>query len=717
MKMLVLRWKQIKINHMNNKFKKVHCTSYRARYKFNLLNEEFIDENILISYLEKIPDVNSVRVNKKAASIIFDFYDESVCSEIDDVLGSLSIEDLLNDSSDASVCVSHISEEAPSLKGVVRASSALIMERFISNNTLKATLTTGAAMPMLIDGVKELFTEGLTSKVLESAAVGVSVFRKDYLAANSTNAMLELGEYIEETTVHKSDDLLKELSKPNVKEAWLETEIDGKITEILIPAEDIKIGDIIIVGAGSTIPIDGHIVSGDASVNQVSMTGEAEPVSKARGDRVISGTVIEDGRLKIWAECIGNDTATQRIKHYIENSLNEKSSVQLKATKLANKLVPVTLGLAGVSYLISKDFERVASVLQADYSCALKLATPVAFKSTISKAGHNGIMIKGAKSVEALAGADTFVFDKTGTLTSGELEVMSIDSYDSKWSEEDILNLTASTEEHYFHPVAEAVVKAAKEKGFVHMHHEEVEFIVAHGVKTEVDKKTVIIGSRHFLEDDENISFKKYEKEIAKSLEDGRTLLYISYNGKLLGTIGLSDHVRHNTKKAISDLRKLGVKNIIMLTGDTKEKALIISEELGIDEVYGSLLPNDKARIVKELMADGKKVAFIGDGINDAPALISADVGISMSKGADIAKATADVSLLKDDIEAVVEAKAFANNTMKLINKNFNATVGINSLILAGATFGLFSPIVTAVLHNGTTIGLLLNSIRGVKTN
>lgn len=527
--------------------------------------------------------------------------------------------------------------------------------------------------------------------------------------------MLELGEYIEETTVHKSDDLLKELAKPNVEEAWIEKIVKGKVTEVLVKSSEIKTGDVVIVGVGNTVPVDGHILDGSASVNEVSMTGEAEPIMKQRGDRVISGTIVEDGRLRIWAEYVGADTATQRIKHYIENSLNEKSSVQLKATKLADKLVPVTLGLAGTSYLLTKDFERMASILQADYSCALKLATPVAFKTTISKAGHNGIMIKGAKSIESLSSADTFVFDKTGTLTEGELEVISVESYDEQWSEEDLLNLTASTEEHYFHPVAEAVVKAAKEKGFVHMHHEEVEFIVAHGVKTEVEGKQVVIGSRHFLEDDEKIDFGNAKTRIQKSLDNGKTLLYIGFDGKLLGTISLADNLRKNAKASIKRLRELGVKNIVMLTGDTKKKASMIAEELDIDEVRAELLPTDKAKIVKELMDEGKKVAFVGDGINDAPALISAHVGISMSRGADIAKATADVSLLKDDIAAVVEAKELANDTMKLINNNFNATVGINSAILAGATFGLFSPIQTAVLHNGTTIGLLLNSIKGVK--
>ena len=700
---------------MHKKFIKVHQTTFRARYKLELLKNEFIDEDILKDYFLELDFVKSVRINKKAYSIIFELK-QTDFSRLEKILEKLNLDTLLKycEKKETTVCVSCIKSENPSINGILLASGALIAERLVTNNYLKATITTLATTPLLIDGAKELLKEGLTSHVLEAGAVAISIFRKDYFAANSTNAMLELGEYIEETTVHKSDDLLKELAKPNIEEAWVEKNIDGKITEVLMRTENINVGDIVVIATGNTIAVDGHIIDGNGTINQVSMTGEATPVIKYRGDRVLSGTIVEEGRFRVWAEHVGANTATQRIKHYIENSLNEKSSVQLKANKLADKLVPVTLGLATAAYIFTRDFERVASVLQADYSCALKLATPVSFKSTISKAGHNGIMIKGAKSIEALASADTFVFDKTGTLTAGELEVVSVDSYDKNWSSDELLNLTASTEEHYFHPVAEAVVKAAKERGFIHMHHEEVQFIVAHGVKTEIKGKSVIIGSRHFLEDDEKIDFSSYHKEINESLEKSDTLLYIGYDGKLLGTIGLSDELRLNSKEAIKKLKTLGVKNIVMLTGDIKDKALKIANELGIDEVRAELLPHEKADIVKELMKQGKKVAFIGDGINDAPALISSHVGISMSKGADIAKATADISLLKDDINAVVEAKDYANKTMNLINTNFNATVGINSGILAGATFGLFSPIITAILHNGTTIGLLLNSIKGV---
>lgn len=694
-----------------HKIRLIHQTPQRLRYSINALKH--ISTYTLLNDLKKIEGVSEVRINAKIGSVVF----EGKNLDANALLAHLQAldSDLYN------VCDTSINacfndrDEKPSMQGILRSSMALLFQPFIPQPNVKLAVSTLASIPLLKEGTMELFREGLTSKVLEAMAVGVSLARRDYTAANSTNVMLEIGEYIEETTVHKSDDLIKELAKPNVDEAWIEVDVEGKITQKRISTSDVKIGDIVIVGAGDTIPIDGHIIDGTASVNQVSMTGEAEPVKKERGSRVISGTVVEAGRIRIWAEQVGNDTATQRIRHYIKSSLDEKSSIGLKATRLADKLVPVTLGLAGVSYLLRRDMASVAAVLQADYSCALKLATPVAFKNSLSIAGHHGILIKGAKVLEALSFVDTFVFDKTGTLTHGELEVVEICSFDKAWSEDAILNLTASAEEHYFHPVAEAVVKAAKERGFVHMHHEEVEFIVAHGVRTQINGKEAIIGSRHFLEEDEQVSFRKHESKIVKCLENGKILLYIAYDNKLLGTIGMVDRVRENAKEALLKLKSLGVKEIVMLTGDVEDKAQALARELGIDTVYARLLPTDKASIVQALKKSGRHVAFVGDGINDAPALMNANVGISMYKGADIAKATADISLLKDDIEAVVEAKILANKTMARINSNFNVTVGINSIILAGAASGLLSPIKTAFLHNGTTIGLLLNSMQRIR--
>lgn len=659
------------------------------------------DESRLEARISEFRYAKSVRVNKKAKSVIIGF--ESNFDEIKEFIENLPIENF------------NKRKVSPNKSKIYKAATALAVTPFIADNGAKALSSLIAAAPLLKEGASEALKGGITSKVLEATAVGVSLARRDFLAANSTNLMLTIGEYMEESAVHRSDDLIKELARPNIEEVWIEVNNHGKKSLKKIATADVKVGDIVVVGAGESIGIDGYIVEGTASVNQVSMTGEAEPVKKERGDRVMSGTVVEDGRIKIWAESIASESATARIKSYIQSSLNEKSAVGLKATKLADKLVPVTLSLAGVSYLLSRDMTRVASVLQADYSCALKLATPVAFKSSISKAGRNGVLIKGAKAIEALASADTFVFDKTGTLTHGSLSVVKVHSFKKEFTEAQLLNLTASAEEHYFHPVAEAIVKAAREIGFHHIHHDEVEFIVAHGVKTYVGGKEVVIGSRHFLEDDEQISFSKHEKIIKNEVDSGLTLLYVGYDKELLGVIAMRDTMRENAAQTLAKLRKLGVKELIMLTGDVRSKAGQVASELGIDRVYANCLPTDKAGIIEQLKAEGKKVAFVGDGINDAPSLTKAHVGISMQKGADIAKATADISLLKDDIGSVAVAKDAANKTIKLINANFNATVGINSLILAGATFGFFNPIATAVLHNGTTIGLLANSMKGVK--
>ena len=659
------------------------------------------DESRLEARISEFRYAKSVRVNKKAKSVIIGF--ESNFDEIKEFIENLPIENF------------NKRKVSPNKSKIYKAATALAVTPFIADNGAKALSSLIAAAPLLKEGASEALKGGITSKVLEATAVGVSLARRDFLAANSTNLMLTIGEYMEESAVHRSDDLIKELARPNIEEVWIEVNNRGKKSLKKIATADVKVGDIVVVGAGESIGIDGYIVEGTASVNQVSMTGEAEPVKKERGDRVMSGTVVEDGRIKIWAESIASESATARIKSYIQSSLNEKSAVGLKATKLADKLVPVTLSLAGVSYLLSRDMTRVASVLQADYSCALKLATPVAFKSSISKAGRNGVLIKGAKAIEALASANTFVFDKTGTLTHGSLSVVKVHSFKKEFTEAQLLNLTASAEEHYFHPVAEAIVKAAREIGFHHIHHDEVEFIVAHGVKTYVGGKEVVIGSRHFLEDDEQISFSKHEKIIKNEVDSGLTLLYVGYDKELLGVIAMRDTMRENAAQTLAKLRKLGVKELIMLTGDVRSKAGQVASELGIDRVYANCLPTDKAGIIEQLKAEGKKVAFVGDGINDAPSLTKAHVGISMQKGADIAKATADISLLKDDIGSVAVAKDAANKTIKLINANFNATVGINSLILAGATFGFFNPIATAVLHNGTTIGLLANSMKGVK--
>lgn len=694
--------------------KLIHSTKNRARFKYSCLKDFRVNPMPLRIELDSLPEILNVRINTILNNIIVQYNGD--LERIQETIYQILLKHIkqcnIQKNEDSYLA---LRDEIPSSAEVVRATTALLVSPFLNSLPLKMGFSLIACFPLLVSGIKETWQNGINSRTLEAMAVAISLYLRDFKTANSTNFMLALGEYIEEITMYKSDDLIKELSKPTGGNAWIEVRDKNGISLKQVSSEELKIGDIVVIGAGETILIDGHIIKGEALVNQISMTGEATPTYKGRGDRVLSGTIVQEGNIRVWAESVGGDTAMARIKNYIEETLVQKSAKELSASKMADSLVPITLGLSIFSYLFTRDLMRAASVLQADYSCALKLTTPVAFKSAISSAGKEGIIIKGAKSLESLQMSEVFIFDKTGTLTKGDLEVLEVYSFSQEWNEDLILNLAASIEEHYFHPVAQAVVKAAKEKEFVHFHHDEVTFIVAHGVKSEINGKSVVIGSRHFLEDDEGISFIQHQNEIQKILKRGETPLFIGYDSKLLGVILLKDILRENSKRALERLRQSGVKEIIMLTGDTKQKAAQIAKELGINRYYAELLPTQKAEILEQIMQEGKKVAFVGDGINDAPALIKADTGIGMHKGADIAKASADVVLLRDDIEAVAEARELAIACLNKVQRNFKITVGINSLILGLATFGKLSAIQTAFAHNGTTIALLFNAIQKIK--
>ncbi|MCW2248579.1 heavy metal translocating P-type ATPase [Azospirillum fermentarium] len=585
---------------------------------------------------------------------------------------------------------------------------ATLAGSFLLPMPLRLPLALAGALPLLKEATGIYAREGVTSHVLEAMAVSISLARRDFTAANTTTFMLALGEYMEESIARRSDSLLKHLLRPSSDEIWV---LRGGV-EILVPAGTVAVGDSVVVGAGAVIPVDGTVMSGTATVNQAAMTGESVPVAKGRGDGVLSGTLMEEGRLVIYAEQVGTHTAAARIADYVEQSLTAKSTAQLEASRLADQLVPTVLRLAATSAVLSGTWQNAASVLQADYSCALKLATPVAFKSAMYGAGQSGILVKGAGALERLAQADTFVFDKTGTLTTGMLQVTDSITFDAAYTPNDLICLAASVEEHYFHPLAMAVVAAAREIENRHFDHQEVQFIVAHGVASIIDGKRIVVGSRHFVQEDEGIDVAPHEDAINRLYQEGKTLLFIGFGGKLVGVLALKDSTRATSAATIARLRQAGVTRILLLTGDHRDRAAELANELGLDDFHAELLPADKARIVEDLSRDGARIAFVGDGINDAPALAGAHVGIAMQKGADIARLTADVALLEDRIERVADAKETANATMALIASNYRLTVGLNTAILGAAAMGLLSPVGTAVLHNGTTIGILLNALR-----
>lgn len=685
-----------------------HRLPKRVRFRYRLARCEQpiraadFDARAATRLVENLPGVCSARLNPQVRALVVEF--DPALTQVEVLVRAILALPALPATA---VSADHSKELA-----TVVASAALLL----SSNTLPVGLrlptTFVASLPLYREAFEDLRTTGINSHVLEALAVGISTGSGDYVAANTTVFMLALGEYLENSIARRSDDLLKNLLRPDTGLVWVENE--G--VEQQIEAEKVCVGDTVVVGAGATIPVDGTVLGGQALVNEAAMTGESVPVRRTRGDAVLSGTVVEEGRLRIYAEHVGHKTAAARIADYVEQSLTAKSHAQLGAAKLADKLVPGVLGLAAAAWLLSGDWHRAAAVLQADYSCALKLATPVAFKSAMFAAGQNGILIKGADVLERLAEADTFVFDKTGTLTTGKLAVTDSVAFDPQYSAKDLIDLAASVEEHYFHPLALAVVDAARKNHGRHFDHKEVEFIAAHGVASVIEGQRIVVGSRHFVEEDECVPITAAQKKrIARLFREGKTLLYIGFGGRLIGVIALKDAVRSNSAATIARLRRLGARQIIMLTGDHHERAAELAEQLQLDGFHAELLPEQKAELVARMKAAGAKIAFIGDGINDAPALAGAHVGIAMQQGADIARLTSDIALLEDGIERVADAKELANHTLRLIDKNFRLTVGVNSAILAAATLGLLAPVTASVLHNGATIAILLGALRGGK--
>ncbi|ALG67276.1 heavy metal translocating P-type ATPase [Beggiatoa leptomitoformis] len=685
----------------------VHELPRRLRFKSIRLANRKLDHLHLEASLSSLSGVRSVRLNPIAGSVVVN-YDGQASHRMAIFRW---FKERFADAITITLPDGEYNEVTPSPAGIFVAGLSLLSLPLLKP-TARRLLTYAVVAPTIWHGTTVLFTRGIKVEVLDSLAIGLAASRGEYFTAVATQGLLNLGEYLEHKTERHSDALLRYLLKPLPTQAWVER--DGALLQI--DCSELIAGDCIEVGTGDMIAIDGKVIGGNAAVNQASVTGESLAVRKEMGDKVLSGTVIEEGRLRIHVTRVGSETTTARIAHFIENSLQQQSKTQCLAEDLANKRVYITLGLGTAVYLLTRDIDRLASVFLVDYACALKLGTPVAIKSAMYHGAKQGLLFRGGQAIENLAEADTFVFDKTGTLTSGLLEVTDIKTFFPKdWQPDRLLALVASIEEHATHPIANAIVQFARQEKIGHIEHEEVDYLIAHGLTTHVNGQRVAIGSRHFLEEHEKVSFKRFNRTISNLLKQGKTLLYIAMDNHPLGVVALRDHLRPEAKTVIHHLRQLGIQQIVMLTGDQHDKAMALGTELGIDHVYADCQPEDKAKVVKQLTAQGYKVAFVGDGVNDAPALISAMVGIAMPKGADLARATADVVLLNDDLATIVEAKALSKATMQLIHWHFNLSTAINTGLTIGAVSGVVSPILSALLHNGTTIGILLNAMAGAR--
>lgn len=564
------------------------------------------------------------------------------------------------------------------------------------------------ALRYIWKGLKCLARRKIEVPVLDAMAIGVSVIRADFDTAGSVMFLLGVGELLEEWTHKKSvGDLARSMSL-NVKKVWLKKDDQ----EILVNASDIRPGDTVVVHMGNVIPFDGEVSGGEGMVNQASLTGESLPVRRETGKTVYAGTVLEEGELEILVKAVSGSTRFEKIVTMIEDSEKLKSALESKAEHLADKLVPYTLLGTGIVGLVTRNVTKALSVLMVDFSCALKLAMPIAVLSAIREAGQHGITVKGGKYLEAVAEADTIVFDKTGTLTKAKPTVKEVVVF-GDYPEDESLRIAACLEEHFPHSMAKAVVDAAKKRKLYHEEmHSKVEYIVAHGISSYIGEKKVVIGSSHFVFEDEGCRIRPEMQERFDTLPSEYSHLYLAIDGELTAVICIEDPLREEAADMVRMLKEEGLKKVVMMTGDSERTAASIARRVGVDEYYSEVLPEDKARFVEKEKEAGRKVIMIGDGINDSPALSAADAGIAISDGAEIAREIADITIAADDLRVIVTLKRLANAMMKRIQCNYRGIVGINSGLIALGVGGVIQPTTSALLHNTSTLAISLKSMQ-----
>ena len=572
---------------------------------------------------------------------------------------------------------------------------------------LDAAYTAFRSIHFLWKGVRCVLSRRLEVEVLDALSIGVSLLRGDFGTAGSVMFLLNLGSLLEEWTRKKSlDDLARSMAL-NVDKVW----VRSQGTEVLVPLTKVRSGDEVVVRSGNMIPLDGTVLEGEAMVNQAALTGEAMPVRKAEGATLYAGTVVEEGECVFIAKAEGGSNRYDKIVAMIEESEKLKSSTENRALVLADKLVPWCLGATVVTYLLTRNATRAISCLMVDFSCALKLSMPLAVLSAMRECGSYHITVKGGKYLEALSKADTIVFDKTGTLTRATPQVVEVVPF-SGCNEHEVLQLAACLEEHFPHSMANAVVRAAKERGISHAEmHSEVEYIVAHGIASRVGGERVVIGSHHFVFEDEKCTIPTAEQQKFDALKPAYSHLYMAASGQLVGVICISDPLRPEAAAVLNGLRALGIQNTVMMTGDSERTAAAIAKQVGVDRFFAEVLPEDKANFVQQAKAEGHTVVMIGDGINDSPALSAADIGIAINSGAAIAREIADVTIKADSLEELVALKAIANSLQKRVHANYRFVLTFNSALIALGALGILQPASSAMLHNLSTIGISLKSM------
>lgn len=689
------------------KFKVKH--SIRGRIRIHVIQSHpmtFEEADLLLYDLDHASHVTQAKVYDRTSDVVI--YYTGTREEIISHLRSFYYEDVEvpeGMSLDSGRELSHGFEDR-----LLSQAAFHYMRKWFLPAPLAACYTCIASLKYIAKGIKSLWNRKIEVSVLDAAAIGVSVIRGNYSTASSVMFLLGVGELLEEWTHKKSvDDLARTLSL-NVSKVWVKSSGGN----VLMSIDQVKTGDTILVHMGNVIPFDGTVTEGEAMVNQSSLTGESVPVRRASGNTVYAGTVVEEGELTIQVNETSGSSRFEKIVKMIEETEKLKSTLESKAEHLADKLVPYTLGGTVLAYLLTRNTTKALSVLMVDFSCALKLAMPVSVLSAIREASQYHITVKGGRFLEAVAEADTIVFDKTGTLTKAMPTVAQVVSFNGDDPDE-LLRIAACLEEHFPHSMAKAVVDAAEKKGLLHEEmHAKVEYVVAHGISTSIGGKRTIIGSYHFVFEDEDCKIPAGKEELFKKLPSEYSHLYLAIENTLVAVICIEDPLREEASDVVRALKKAGMKKIVMMTGDSERTAKVIAEKVGVDSYFSEVLPEDKAGFVEAEKETGRKVIMIGDGINDSPALSAADAGIVLNDGAEIAKEIADIMIGSDDLYQVVTLLQISKELMKRIRGNYRFIVGFNTGLIGLGVTGVIQPTTSALLHNTSTLAIGLRSMKNL---
>ncbi len=596
-------------------------------------------------------------------------------------------------------------------KAVVIRSGGLLLARPLIPPPVRPFLAFWGALPIFKKGMTSLGNRRLDVDVLDSAAIGAAMTTRDFATASVISFLLKLSEYLEEWARGHSRKLLSDMF--HIGEEWAWVERDG--SEVRVPVAEVAPGETLVVRMGSLVPVDGLVQRGEALVNQSSLTGESQPVLKRKGAPVYAGTAVEEGALRVTATRVGDQTRAARVVKVIEEAESLKAQTQSQSEQLADKVVPYSFLLSGLTYALTGRANRAAAVLLVDYSCAIKLSTPLVILSSLARAARNRVLIKGGKYLEALSKVDAFILDKTGTLTHATPKVVTVKAFNG-FDSDYILQQAACVEEHFPHPVAKAVVRHAEARGLVHPEeHAEVEYILAHGIVSRLHGNRILVGSRHFINEDERVDVSVAEPHIEAFAARGESVLYVAIGKELAGLVSIHDPLREEARSFIGALKDSGVERVVMLTGDNEATARTVAERLDIDDFQAQAFPEAKVAAIKALRNEGYTVAMVGDGINDSPALAHADVGISMKHGAEIAQEACDVLLMDGTLTDLITGRQIAQEAMSLIRENSRQIIIINSLAMAMAITGTLPPILSAALHNLSTIATGLRALKPLR--